>query len=122
MSPLAAPSTCVIVADRAHLGDLASVCEDPALGGGGWSDGARLFAEQDVFLYLVLAACEKRRIARRAPLILLARDEQALRLAISHACEKLDDVTCAWFFFCTGETRAIAEPLIAADARSEGQA
>ena len=122
MSPLAAPSTCVIVADRAHLGDLTSVCEDPALGGGGWADGVRLFAEQGAFSYLVLAAYEKRRIARRAPLILLARDEQGLRHAVGYTCERLDDVTCAWFFFCASETRAIAEPLIAADARSEGRA
>lgn len=122
MSPLAEPTTCVIVADRGHLAELARFSVDPVLGGGGWSEGVQLFAAHAQIPYLVLAAYEKRRIARRAPLVLLARNEQGLRHALSYTVGRLDDVTCAWLFFCTSETRAIAEPILAAESRTEGTA
>jgi hypothetical protein len=108
-----------IVADRAHLPQLRQACRDL---GGGWKAGALTLSRLDHFEYVVLCAHERRRVECRAPLMLLALDDAALHLAITHVCAQLDDTTCAWLFLVGASGRAIVYPVILADACVQGAA
>jgi hypothetical protein len=63
--------------------------------GGGWHTGFEAWRASGLRFALLIAP-NLDRIHRRAPLLLAARDEEALRAIMRAGCAMLDDVTCAW--------------------------
>ena len=115
---MSAAAAC-IVGDRAHLPDVMTACWKL---GGGWIEGGQLWEASPAMDYVVLLAHEPRRIARRAPLVILVRDGAALQAAVREACEKLDDVTCAWIRLLDPEAQRLVDKVLLADATPQGRA
>jgi hypothetical protein len=72
--------------------------------------------------YLVMMANTKERV--RAPLVAMAMDDDALRMALQEFCQQLSDTTCQWCLFV--ETGSAADRItrdeILLDSVTEGTA
>lgn len=87
--------------------------------GGGWRVAVEAWQHRPDMPYLILMAEDRRRIVARSPLVILCAD---LTEGLAVACEKLDDVQCAWMLFLAPEARAVAERVLLSEAVPEGQA
>jgi hypothetical protein len=112
------PRAC-LVADREHLEQLADLC---VFLGGSWSAAVDAWREQPRYAYLVLLTDTPERIKRRAPEVMLAADNEALRRAIEQCCQKLNDVRCAWVRLIGAEAFEIIDQVIRADVIRHGRA
>jgi hypothetical protein len=108
-----------IVADRAHADAIRSFCEQQ---GGGWMDGYRVWSGLPEMQYLVLLADKPLRMRKRAPLVMLGRDQDGLQKALAEACARLDDVVCLWVPLLESDASEIVGKLILADSKAGGTA
>jgi hypothetical protein len=116
---LARASAVCIVTDRAHFAEARSICEELA---GGWLDAYRVWQRLPEMRYLVLLADNATRIVQRAPLAMLGRDDDGLRLGLQEACTRLSDVTCLWVRLLEPKALEILGEIVLADSVSEGNA
>lgn len=117
---LAKAKAACVIGDRAHLNELRNACE--LLGGGSWVSGLGLWEARRDWQYVVLLADKPVRIARRAPLLMLARDEAALQMVVEHACQQLSDVVCLWVKMLEPSADALVSEIVLADSTVMGHA
>jgi hypothetical protein len=116
---LARAKALCIVSDRAHLADCTRICEGL---GGYWLGACKLWERMPDMQYLVLCADCAARFVQRAPLVLLGRDEEGLRLGVQEACSRLSDVTCVWARLLEPKALEIVGTLVLEDSVAEGNA
>ena len=63
--------------------------------GGGWSVGILAWRRLKM-PYVLLLADTRERVKRSAPLVMMARDEEALLEAVSMACDRMAGKVCLW--------------------------
>ena len=87
--------------------------------GGGWETGVNVWRRFRMIPYLLLVASSLERVARRAPIAVMAQDAS---VGAAAACNELDDVRCGWIFACSDATREAVERIALADAVPGGRA
>jgi len=101
--------------------------------GGFWAQGVGMWRGlRSTMPYLVLGGVTMERLRKRAPLILLCRNVEALQGSVQHCCDAMgEDATahCAWVRALKPDTLAIIDRIIRTDStarleasRAEGRA
>jgi hypothetical protein len=92
--------------------------------GGAWTEMFEAWRRLPSMAYLVMMAHTKERIRLGAPLTAMAVDDDALRIALRHFCQQLDNVKCRWVLFIESGSDAeqIARQELLRDGIAEGRA
>ena len=106
----------VVVLDRTTGEDVIAQLREY---GGGWETGVNVWRRFRMIPYLLLVASSLERVARRAPLAVMALDAS---VGAAAACNELDDVRCGWIFACSDATREAVQRIALADAVPGGRA
>jgi hypothetical protein len=89
--------------------------------GAGWSSGVQLWRQAGLD-YALLLAVNRRRVRERAPLLLLARDLDALLYSVTEACVEMKGRTCLWLVLDTGQAGDAVQRVLADDMATAGNA
>lgn len=89
--------------------------------GGGWRNGAEMWAGSKA-QYLILVAANRQRIKSAAPIAIMVMDTQSLQQGVEYACQMLSDVKCMWVRVCSDEAHRIVGQTVLADCIPGGSA
>lgn len=109
----------IVVVDRSNAGLKA---DEIAVLGGAWETMFGLWRKNH-YPYLIMLAHTVERFRRRAPLVMMAQDEEALRLSVKKACSELSG-RARWNLFIEkdGVADLIIQRELLADWLTEGTA
>jgi hypothetical protein len=115
MTPIA------IVIDRPMA---ARIAKDVKEFGGAWEEMFNAWHQMKVPKYLVMMAHTSERIRKRAPLVAMVMDDDALRQTLRTFCQQLDNTKCRWALFVEAGSMAeqITRQEILIDSVTEGNA
>jgi hypothetical protein len=102
----------------------ARIAEDVKQFGGAWEEMFEAWQRLPPMQYLVMMAHTNERIRKRAPLVAMAVDDEALRMALRTFCHQLDNTKCQWALFVEHGSTAeqITRQEILADSIAQGNA
>jgi hypothetical protein len=102
----------------------ARIAKDVHEFGGAWTTVFNAWQRLPSMQYLVMMAHTDERIRKRAPLVAMVEDDEALRDALRVFCQQLDNTKCRWALFV--EHGSVAEQItrqeILADSITQGSA
>jgi hypothetical protein len=110
-----------MVIDRAMA---ARIAKDVHEFGGAWTTVFNAWLQLPSMQYLVMMAHTTERMRKRAPLVAMAVDDDALREALRTFCQQLDNTSCRWALFVEHGSMAeqITRQEILADSITQGSA
>jgi hypothetical protein len=102
----------------------ARIAKDVHEFGGAWEEMFHTWQALSPMQYVVMLADTKERIRLRAPLTMMAVDDDALRQVLRHCCDQLAGKKCRWALFVEAGSTAeqITRAEILRDATTEGAA
>jgi hypothetical protein len=102
----------------------ARIAKDVHEFGGAWETVFNAWQRLPSMQYLVMMAHTDERIRKRAPLTVMAVDDDALREALQVFCQQLDNTKCRWALFVEAGSMAeqITRQEILADSITQGSA
>jgi hypothetical protein len=102
----------------------ARIAKDVHEFGGAWEEMFETWRRLSPMQYLVMLAHTKERIRKRAPLTMMAVDDDALRQVLRHCCDQLSGKQCRWALFVEHGSTAeqITRQEILTDSIAQGNA